>query len=327
MAMYNRVTGIFTSLVLIFLNGGSLFTVATSKRMEKRIKVMLIGHVLTDFGVGLTMLCYVLSIVYQLETMCHFSSYFLFILGVITSLMAILQTLDRFLVLRITYKYTEWITAKKMTIIVMSIYTVSIAAFFGMFVTGYEPGAYCHAYLSGGKIGYILSSVFFTVCIIAICGMYVYIGKEVRRLQKAIPTTDGSSNTTFSADNIRTMVTMAVTALLYTLCYIPMVIFMYNMVLFHWENRFQYIAVNWLFDYLSGVFYVANSIFNPIVYIWRLKKQRNHCRRLFGRCCSNSVAVDHEERDIPNNQITTGNTKSSHSTKKTSNDTVQVFTA
>ncbi|KAK6166771.1 hypothetical protein SNE40_023393 [Patella caerulea] len=268
--------------ILVFsLNALSLISILLSRSFPARQKVLFFSLLLTDTLLGFQILCVrLIPIRYNSEHfLCKSRLYTGIIFTYSTILSNLFITIERLFSISLPVNINRQITWKKMAIVVALIWTIAIILTFSFFATDFE-GPVCQFVVVGNLTGYVVLG--FSICIVflIIVVMYAYIAKVTRRHIRQIAATMVGNNPVTNIGivyqnkaDLRTTVTVGIIVGIFGISYCPMGVYLIYSGLYV-SDVTAFIATNQTIFTIMLTFYVMNSLINPIVYIFRLKKCR-----------------------------------------------------
>ncbi|ESO99459.1 hypothetical protein LOTGIDRAFT_158544 [Lottia gigantea] len=273
----NLFIGVLTVTLALF----SWLLILKGRSMSKRQKVCFCALLLTDTLLGLqVVIIRLIPFDYNSDhIICFLRLYLGLVLNVLTCLSSVLMTAERFFVMYKPLTFNRHITWQRLAYCIVMFWIFAVCLIFGLFHKGFGGQAVCQFWTCGDINGYIVVSVLDLTCYIIVLCMYAYIVKVTRRHFRMIAATMIGD---VVAENVhkltkkghRTNITVGIIIFAFGISYIPMNSYsFYYALAFTQEERINIESTNQTFTILLGLFLI-NSLVNPIVYIWRLKRCR-----------------------------------------------------
>ena len=241
-------------------NGLVLGTIWKTPSLHSPSHVLLFGLALSDFGVGfivqpLYVTCSLLEIMKQKYLLVAWTTYrvtqAIFVSATVLTLTAV--SIDRFLALYLHLRYPAVVTANRVVITLLTIWTTSVAFALTLIANNDLHRALCIFVISSS----LLVNSF----------VYVMIFRIARHHQNQI-----RDQVHINGDEKRhrnAAVSMFVVFLLLCACYFPYLCVRIAIKHARWQFKIVRLAVSW-----SGVLVYINSSLNPLVYCWRMRDLR-----------------------------------------------------
>ncbi|KAK6180559.1 hypothetical protein SNE40_012691 [Patella caerulea] len=275
------ITNGILGILMFSLNALSLASILQSRTFPPRQKVLFSSLLLTDTLLGFQILSVrLLPIKYNSQHfLCKARLYTGIIFNYATIFSNLLITTERILSISLPMNLNRQITWKKMLIVIAFIWAIAIILTFSFFTVGFE-GPVCQFVVVGNIIGYIVAGFSNCIVFIIIVVMYIYIAKVTRRHIRQIAATMVGNNpvinkrTTYqNKADLRTTVTVGIIVGVCGVSYCPMGVYLIYSGLFV-SDVSAFVATNQTIFTITLTFYMMNSLINPVVYIFRLKKCR-----------------------------------------------------
>ena len=265
----NCVFNNFLSYTAIMLNIVTIHAIRKASSLSKTLKTLLLSLAVSDLGVGLLGQPVYTSILVKLlqkqNPDCHTHSVFVVILNVFlfASFFGVLAlSVDRFLAIHLHLRYQELVTHKRVVVVVISIWLLSV--FLPLTLLWISIEIYSLIRLFLGVIGLLLTTVVYI--------KIYFVARRHKNQIQALQVQGGAENGDMAnfASLIKSVVGIFYVYLVFLVCYLPFFI-----------RRVAGVAISdptisiKRFFFLSWTLLFLNSSLNPVIYCWKMR----HIRR------------------------------------------------
>ena len=273
----NCVFNAFSAYTAIMLNILTIHAIRKTSSLPKPLKTLLLSLAVSDLGVGL--LAQPLHIA-QMVSPTDFTVITFYVIQMIFSVASFFTvvaiSVDRFLAVHLHLRYQELVTHKRVVVVVISIWTLSVL----------YSSLMCYAYIYLNSEPVYVVSVIYGFCFIVTgiihCRMYFTVRHHANEIQVLQMQVAQNSQIESAARKRKSAISMFYVYLVFLVCYLPK----YCVIVAHLVPPPRTSLKNGLWEYsLSLVF--LNSSLNPVIYGWKMRHIRHAMidtlRNLFSR--------------------------------------------